>query len=190
MPSESYQDPRSRDTQYSTDDVSATPEPLPSYIQPAPERYGGVNFPYRGQQTHGVEPTDTAVGSPDDYEGGSIEVAYQAPEDDIPPVPVRIVDTAAHEYTQWRATQAFANPSPTLVVSRKEGRERVTLKNIGTVNVWIGPDSNVSKMSGFRVEANGGSVTFERCEAEIWAVSDDATVVPLCAVFEFSTAQR
>jgi hypothetical protein len=194
MPSESHQDPRSRNTQYSTEDVSATPEAIPQYVQPAPDRYGGVNFPYRGQQTHGVEPTDTAVGSPDDYEGGSVEVAYEAPEDDVPPVPVRIVETAAHEYTQFRAIQAFANPAPTLVLSRKEGRERVTVKNIDSstgTHVWVGPDSNVSKMSGFRVEKDGGSVTLERCESEIWAIADDPLkVVPLCIIFEFSTAQR
>jgi hypothetical protein len=198
MPSESYQDPRSqRDTQYSTADESATPERIPEYIEPAPDRYGGVNFPYRGQQTHGVEPTDTAAGSPENYEGGTVEVAYPpAPGDIIPPVPVRIVETdTEHEYTQWRTVQAFASGAPTMVLSRKEGRERVTVKNIsitGTdTHVWIGPDSNVSKMSGFRVESDGGSVTLERCEAEIWAVSDDPTkTLPLCILFEFSTAVR
>jgi len=193
MPSESYQDPRSqRDTQYSTEDVSATPEPIPQYIEPAPDRYGGVNFPYRGQQTHGVEPTETAPGSPEDYEGGTVEVAYPAPDTEVPPVPVRIVETdTAHEYTQWRAIQAFANPAPTMVVGRKEGRDRVTIKNLGDGDAWIGPDSNVSTMSGFLIEggAERGSVSLQS-EAEVWAVSGDSTPQLLCIIFEFSTAQR
>jgi hypothetical protein len=195
MPSESYQDPRSRrDTQYSTEDVSATPEPIPQYIEPAPDRYGGVNFPYRGQQTHGVEPTETAVGSPEDYEGGTVEVAYPTTEPEIPPVPVRIVETdTGHEFTQWRAIQAFASGAPSMVVSRKEGRDRVTVKNISTgtdVDVWIGPDSNVSKMSGFLLTGEGDSVTLQT-EAEVWAISDDPIkVIQLCIVSEFSTAQR
>jgi len=195
MPSESYQDPRSlRDTQYSTEDVSATPEPIPEYIEPAPDRYGGVNFPYRGQQTHGVEPTETAPGSSEDYEGGTVEVAYPDTEDTISPVPVRIVETdTGHEYTQWRAIQAFASGSPTMVVSRKEGRDRVTVKNIGSgtgVEVWIGPDSNVSKMSGFLLKGDGDSVTLQT-EAEVWAVSDDPVkTIQLCIISEFATLQQ
>jgi hypothetical protein len=193
MPSESPQDPRSQqDTQYSTEDVSATPEAIPQYVVPAPERYGGVNFPYRGQQTHGVEPTETAVGSPDDYEGGTVEVSYPKEDTEVPPVPVRIVETdTRHEYTQWRAIQAFAGSAVSMVVSRQEGRDRVTLKNISTdTDVWVGPDSNVSKMSGFRVEKGGGSVSLQS-EAEVWAISDDPLkVVPLCAITEFSTKQQ
>jgi hypothetical protein len=173
--------------------VSAIPEGIPEYIVPAPHGFGGVNFPYRGQQDHGVPPTETAIGSPDDYEGGSVEVSYEKPEEDIAPVPVRIVDTAAHEFTQWRAFQAFANASPTRVVNRKEGRDRVTIKNVGIGGpgtVWIGPDSNVSSMSGFRLDGNGDSVTLQG-EAEVWAISDDPqNPVPLCIITEFSTAER
>jgi hypothetical protein len=173
--------------------VSAIPEGVPQYIVPAPHGFGGVNFPYRGQQDHGVPPTETAIGSPDDYEGGSVEVSYEKPEEDIAPVPVRIVDTAAHEFTQWRAFQAFASGAPTMVVNRKEGRDRVTIKNVGSgtdTNVWVGPDSNVSKMSGFRLEPDGGSVSLQG-EAEVWAVSDDPTkTVQLCIITEFSTAER
>jgi hypothetical protein len=176
--------------------VSATPEGIPEYIQPAPDRYGGVNFPYRGQQTHGVEPTETAPGSPENFEGGTIEVAYPAaPEDVIPPVPVRIVETdTGHEFTQWRTTQAFANPNPVRILSRKEGRERVTVKNISNGDVWVGPDSNVSPMSGFLLEGGAsahGSLTLERCEAEIWAMTADiGEPLQLCIVYEFSTAQQ
>jgi hypothetical protein len=175
-------------------DVSATPETIPQYLVPAPDRYGGVNFPYRGSQDHGVPPTETATGTAENYEGGTVEVSYPAADAEVPPVPVRIVETdTRHEYTQWRAIQAFASGAPSMVVSRQEGRDRVTIKNIdsstGTA-VWLGPDANVSKMSGFRIEKDGGSVTLQT-EAEVWAVSDDPLkVVPLCAVTEFSTRQQ
>ena len=141
-----------------------------------------------------MPPTETAVGTPDDYEGGSVELAYTAPDTEVPPVPVRIVETdTGHEYTQWRAIQAFASGSPSMVVSRKEGRDRVTVKNIGSgtgVEVWIGPDSNVSKMSGFLLKGDGDSVTLQT-EAEVWAVSDDPLKTnQLCIISEFATLQQ
>jgi hypothetical protein len=80
-----------------------------------------------------------------------------------------------------------------MVVSRKEGRDRVTVKNIGAgtgVEVWIGPDSNVSKMSGFLLKGDGDSVTLQT-EAEVWAVADDPIkVIQLCIISEFATLQQ
>lgn len=189
MPSESPQNPRNR---YETVDESAAPEGLPVGFEPQLDRFGGGPvFPYRGTQTHGVEPQteQAAVGSPENDEGGAVEFDYVAPVEDAAPVPVRIVDTAAHEYSDWRANQSFANPSPNRVVNRKEGRKSLTIKNIGTVHVWVGPDSNVSPMAGYRVDSGGGTFTLDG-EAEVWAVSNDATAVPLCIYFEFSTPER
>lgn len=153
-------------------------------LKPAPENYQGTVFPYRGMQQHGVHPSQS-VDPPDHMaEGGMVTVAppHKGPD----PVPVRIVQGGTKEYSQWRAFQAYVSGSPTQVVNRKENRANLTLRNLSdTVHVWIGPDANVTKQTGFRLD-KGASFSLAG-EAEIWAVSDDGTMVVLCGFFEFAT---
>jgi hypothetical protein len=190
MPSESPQDPRGRDTQYATADVSAAPERIPEYVVPAPDRYGGVNFPYRGQQTHGVEPTDTAVGSPDDWEGGAVEIAYETPENEVVPVPVRIVSGAATEYRHFQTYQATVTDQPLMVVGQKLGRTTATVTVVGGAIVYLGPSSSVRDNNGFPIGlANLDPKFVTLGEAPVWAVCGSGLSATIAVHTEYATTE-
>lgn len=188
MPSESPRDQRSIN-RYAINEPSAEPEAFPQGMIPVPENYGLTVFPYRGQETHGVDPTAMPERPAEDTEGGKVEIEYVPPQDDPPPVPVRIVDTATHEFSQWRAVQNFAGAgSPTRILDRKEGRKSATVQNMGDQPIFVGPDSTVSNISGYRLAA-GATFSLE-AEAEVWAVSSTVNPQAVCAYFEFATAER
>lgn len=173
---------------YSYDEQDVNPEGTTLYpLRPVPESYQAPVFAYRGVQQHGVNPA--SVDQPPDHmaEGGT--VAVKPPKQGPDPVPVRIVSPGTKEYAQWRAFQAYVGGLPTQVVNRKEDRESLGVKNLSGgpgVAVWIGPDANVSKQTGYRLDP--GEKFSLNGEAEIWAISDDGSVVILAGYFEFSTA--
>lgn len=190
MPSESPQDPRSRDTQYATADVSAAPEGIPQYIVPAPDRYGGVNFPYRGSQDHGVPPTETAVGSPDDWEGGRVEVAHTPPEDAVVPVPVRIVTGAAREYKHFQTWQDSITEQPRMVVGQQLGRTFAAITIVGGAIVYLGASSSVREDSGFPIGlANLDPKFVTTGEAPVWAVCKPGEVSVIAVHTEYATTE-
>lgn len=183
MPSESPQNPYAYDY---TDEVEQPP--LPYGDIGASEVTPYTHFPYRGIQTHGVDPTVMPAERDEDIAGGKVISSYNAePETSAPPVPVRIVDTAAREFTRWRAYQTYATANPSTIVNRQEGRKSTTIKNLHTADpVWLGADSGVSAISGFRLDF-GDSFTVNG-EAEVWAVRGGAADVTLSVAIEFSTA--
>jgi hypothetical protein len=186
MPSETPQNPRGNGP-YAYDEPDPNPQGGTLYpLKPAADRYQAPVFAYRGTQQHGVDPARST--DPPEYmaEGGT--VAIKPPKKEPDPVAVRIVSSGTKEYSQWRSFQAYVSGSPAQVVNRKEDREELTLKNLSSgpgVTVWVGPDANVSKQSGYPITA-GGTFTLSG-EAEIWAVSDDASLVILAGFFTFST---
>jgi hypothetical protein len=190
VPSESPQDPRSRDTQYATADVSAAPEGIPQYIVPAPDRYGGVNFPYRGQQTHGVEPTDTAVGSPDDWEGGRVEIAHEAPENEVVPVPVRIVAASAREYRGFQTWQMSVTDQPRMVVGQQMSRSTAAISILGGAIVYLGPSSSVRPDNGFPIAVSSLESSFTTMgEAPVWAVCAPGDIATIAIHTEYATTE-
>jgi hypothetical protein len=181
MPSESYQSPYAG----SYPDVV---EPTPDYGEPAPsETTPYTVFPYRGIQTHGVDPSAVPETRDEDIAGGKVVSSYNAePSDDPAPVPVRIVETAAREFSRWRAYQTLATANPSIIVNRQEGRSALTIKNLDAgEDVYIGPDSGVSVLSGFRIDS-GGEYSLSG-EAEVWAVRGGAADVAVAIAFEYST---
>ena len=59
--------------------------------------------------------------------------------------------------------------------------------NAGTVDVYVGHDSNVStsgKTKGIPVKANGGMYGDEYYQGEVWAVADSETEVTIVEVSE------
>lgn len=165
-------------------------EPGPGqHLQPMPEHYGGINFPYRGQQQHGVDPDAMPEDRPEDYAGGAVQTSWaDVPQIEHEPVPVRIVKTGAHEYNQWRAIQSFATPQGNLIVNRKEGRSRCTVKNLSVAGtVYVGPDPMVTTQTGYPLAPRETFEVFG--EAEIWAASGTIANEPISAFFEFSTVE-
>lgn len=167
----------------------------PEYLSPV-ERRGVPFLPYRGTNFHGVEPTeipivDDGTETVDIPDGTVVTGVFQPPEEDLNPVPVRIVDTATHEFKQWRTWQAPTdNTSPRLVANRKEGQSTVQVKNCAAAGrVWVGPDPGVSTYTGFPLNP-GESATFDG-EAPVYAIADPTAVgfVTLAMLSQFSTAQ-
>jgi hypothetical protein len=188
MPTESPQE--GPFTSYNSNEgATAVPENM-SPILDRPVPY----LPYRGAMYHGVHPTPeslyVAEELPDD---ASLTEVYHEPEEDLNPVAVKIVDTAAHEYKQWRAWQAFANAaSPSMVANRKEGQSSLRIRHAstsGTDRVWLGPDTGVSIYTGYPLDP-GGEVSFSG-EAPVYAIAHTGVVgnVTLAVLSEFSTAQ-
>jgi len=151
-------------------------------------------LPYRGAMFHGVAPTEPSLYQAEELPDDAVTTdVYHEPQEDINPVAVRIVDTAAHEYKQWRAWQAFANAaSPSMVANRKEGQSSLRVKHIstsGTDRVWIGPDPSVSIYTGYPLDP-GDEMSFMG-EAPVYAIAHTGVAgnVTLAVLSEFATAQ-
>lgn len=187
MPSESPRE--SAFTNYvGADDV---PVP-PSYRAPIPESQMNRVLPYRGVEYHGVDPGNVMPVEDTDSEGGSVVTTYfEQGEDDVNPVPVRIVKEAAHEYAQWRAWQvSIPTISPVLVGGLKNGRTSVRIRHLGTsggARIWIGPDSSVTAVTGFPLDP-GADISLVG-EAPVWAIAETGTAVTVAVLTEFSTAE-
>jgi hypothetical protein len=183
MPSESPQE-----SAYVNQQQEEVTPPV-SYRAPTPEESSQLYLPYRGSQFHGVDPGRIAVVADEDTEGGKVVTGYFEPGDeDINPVPVRIVETAAHEFSEWRAYQSYAGAAPTMVVNAKSGRQNCKLRNLSaTIRVWLGPANTVTAITGYPLDA-GAEISFTG-EAAVWAISNDGSTVTLAVLTEFSTAQ-
>jgi hypothetical protein len=188
MPSESP-----RESAYSTyhgEEVT----PLPTYRTPIPDNIAPQYLPYRGTEQHGVPFGSEMAPLVEDVEGGKVATGdfYAPPTEDVAPVPVRIVEEAAHEFSQWRAYQTYVTTTVSRVVPRKEKRQNVTIRNVSTATtdrIWIGHDNGVTALSGYPLDA--GADQSLTGEGEIWAVADSGAVSPvrLSVLLEFSTAQ-
>ena len=167
-------------------------EEAKTYRTPLPDNPAVRYVPYRGTEQHGVPFGSGIPPAEEDVAGGKVvtEDYYAPPTEDVAPVPVRIVEEAAHEYSQWRAYQTVVTGTVSRVVPRKERRQRVTIRNISTSDrVWIGHDNGVTALSGFPL---GGNTDVELTgEGEVWAVADTGVVNPvqIAVLLEFSTAQ-
>lgn len=187
MPSESPNE--GAFTTYNTnEEVTGAPE----YLSPIMDR-AIPYLPYRGTEFHGVAPQDVPVidDTAEIPDGTVVTGIFQPPEEDLNPVPVRIVGAATHEFKQWRAWQAFVTAaSPSMVANRKEGQSNLYVKNCSTNSrVWIGPDPSVSIYTGFPLD--GGGMVSLSGEASVYAIADTGVAgnVVLAMLSEFSTAQ-
>lgn len=185
MPSESPRE--SAYTSYTNEEV----EGPPVYQSPLPEGFGVGFFPYRGTQTHGVDPGMVTPVADEDSEGGKVDTSYFQPRTpDIDPVPVRIVEGAAHEYQRFRTWQAYLNAtSPVLVAGRQDGRQNLRIRNfatVGTARVWLSADSNVTSYTGYPLSGNDELILSG--EAPVYGIADTGTVT-LAVLSEYSVTE-
>jgi hypothetical protein len=189
MPSESPQQGA-----YTSYNENETATAVPELMAPVMDRVTPF-LPYRGAMFHGVAPTSTpTVSDGEELPDGTINTeCYVPPTEDLNPVPVRIVDTAIHEYRQWRAWQVPVTATAvSMVANRKEGRSHLRVKNCatsGTNRVWIGPDANLSVYTGYPLDPSN-EATFTG-EAAVYALADTGVTgsVTVAMFDEFGTAQ-
>lgn len=188
MPSESPNE--GAFTAYGTnEEVTGAPE----YMAPIMDR-SVAYIPYRGTEFHGVAPQEIPVVDDETEipDGTVLTGIFQPPEEDVNPVPVRVVNTATHEYKRWRTWQALIdNTQVRMVANRKEGQSTIRVRNTatqGTARVYLGPDPNVSVYTGYPFAGNDELVL--QSEAPIYAIADPSVsgFVTLAVLSEFSTA--
>ncbi len=153
-------------------------------MEPMPESVQGWHFPYRGGETHGVDPTLFDIPTyEEDWEGGKVE--YKEPEEPPTPVLVKIVEESANERDEWRAFQTVADGLARIVVGRHDKRTNLKIYNLDAdTRVWVGGDSGISRLSGFPVNA-GSEFSLSGTE-EVWAVSDDGSQCILAVMLEYT----
>lgn len=174
-----------------------TENPPERAARATPETYQekGVNFPYRGTETHGV-PYESTI--PDELEGRQFEEVAQLPPHYMPeprkpiPVPVKIVDDSACERREWMADQFLitdgSNNAPLMVVGRHDNRHFVIIRNMDATNpVYIGPSSNVNSQNGFQIPANTTSTRFYTTEA-IYAACATGQTVQISVMWEYTVS--
>lgn len=132
-----------------------------------------INFPYRGQEQHGVAATiPPYVVAPDEWD-------YYSPEQIAPthipdPIRVEIVQDGPREWHAFRAYQNTVNNQASMVASRQERRNKLTIKNLSlTTTIYIGSTANVSMLEGYPL-APGEKYEFQRVEQEVWSIVSSA----------------
>lgn len=149
-------------------------------IEPVPEHYAGLNFPYRGTETHGVPPTVEPRPVPSHAE--VVETEFNPPLPEPEPIPVRVVTTGGRELRRSRIFQGKANAGRcNQIVGRDDLRYKVKLKNLGTSNVFVGnKDSTANANEGWPLAQN--EVFESETQDELWVLSSHATDAMTVAV--------
>lgn len=158
----------------------AVSEPQRALV-PLEEHYAGYNAPYRGSNTHGVDPSYFGTDVPDDqWEGGVVELAEPS-EPEPAPTPVRIVNEASSEISDWRSGQSSVGLDRVRIVGANPKRTSVKIKNNSTNKaIYVGRNT-VTSYSGYPVAPAGGEFTLNSTE-DIWAIAvalEDTTNNPI-----------
>jgi hypothetical protein len=160
----------------------------PERVQPVPEQYEGVNFPYRGIETHGVP-------VPENVKYDTREFAYpeeepETPESALPepdPVLVRVVDRSARERYVWRCSQFTVTEQAQQILGRHDKRRNVRIRNQGGADggasVYIGYDDMVKTYTGYLIPTFTEIFPVTSTE-EIWAVCAPGTDSTIYIMYE------
>lgn len=168
--------------------TSKTDVDRPVAVEPIPERVAGHVFAYRGMETHGVDPNNDAH-DPEDYGymQRGVYVDYEPEETGPEPIPVIIVQRGGKERKRFRTVRSSAAGSgdnPSCILGRDEFRRKVTIRNAGTDQVFIGHEAAAAvAMHGYPLSANE-SISIEAWAA-VYAQSATANVVPIAMLVEY-----
>lgn len=161
-------------------------------IEPVPEEYEGDNNPYRGIESHGVEPTADPRPVPGHSEGRP--VVYDAPQEEPEPLPVVIRSEHGRELRRSRFYHEYASPNttnPRRIVSDDDGRTKVTIQNISDEDVWIGDTAETANsVHGWRLRnlVTSPHIVFESTtQKSLYALSTTADQKELAIVVEYAS---
>lgn len=166
----------------------------PMAIEPVPERVAGHVFPYRGMETHGVDPNNNWR-DPEEYDGyeRGIEVDSEPLPQEPDPIPVRVVQDGAREIRRTTNFRAFATGSikgggASQVVSARfqsHTRRSAKVKNMDSTTVYIGTSQeSASVMNGWPLAQN--EVYETTGEDAIWALGTGTIESPLAVQVEWT----
>ena len=177
-----------------------TPIDRPDRVKPVPDSIEGPNFPYRGNETHGVDqgpnPNEYYENETWDDGASATEMGY-LPDDKIEePVPVRIVSATGKERRDWRATRVVVTDSPQQILGRHDKRLRTVITvhpfaadetTANTNPIYIGNDAGLRQYTGYRI---GAGTTFDTLMSteDVWAIAPPGTSVEVSVITEFGVA--
>lgn len=169
---------------------ASSPNREPERIAPIPEHYAGVNFPYRGIETHGVAPDPNIDYSDPEtkYDPETDKETYLPEIVEHDPIPVRIVNESPRETDVFRVTRFLANGNAQQLIGRLDSRKSLRIKNLDDTNpVYIGPNSTVNAYTGYPISP-GAEIVPVNATQEVWvtAGAGDAYTVEVAVLYEFT----
>jgi hypothetical protein len=158
-------------------------------ITPVMESVDADVFPYRGTQTHGVEPTEKFL-EPADYTDGR-PVEYERAETPPDPIPVRIVSESGRELRQFRTVAMATGDNVNgarMVLGQDEERSSVRLKHITeSAVVWVSHEyGSAGPINGYPLAE--GDEWSSNAHTPIYAWVDSATAIPVYMSIEYATS--
>jgi hypothetical protein len=151
-----------------------TPEgkPIPEAVTPHPEGRAPY-IPYRGPNVHGgPNITQSAFGPTEQYGDGSVDVEWNVPEAPDHVVPVRIIQDAKEQITNFRAGQTPTGDNAQMIFNRMRNRTELKIKNLAATGgnaCWIGADESIGPMNGYRLDP--GEVLTLTSTEDVWAIN-------------------
>lgn len=129
------------------------PEGQTRASDPGTESVVGPVFPYRGQEQHGVAvPAQPWLPVDATLEDWANRTDYEDSEEEIKPVPVRIVSEGTSEIPSWRVGRVYADIRPSILSGKNDAQQSVQIRNMsGTDTLYIGPDSSLGVLGGYPV---------------------------------------
>ena len=164
----------------------------PQRMKPILEHVAGVNFPYRGQETHGVDPTDDAS-NPDPEEANygvtvavPIEPEIQEPE----PVSVKIVSSGAKELRAFRIIREYcrATESSRRIIGQDETRTTARIKNLHASDLLYISDMAFNDVA-MAYPIAGGAELEVSAETSVYAKPSAANDIPVAIFVEFTVQE-
>src|SRR3954467_15050155 len=157
-----------------------TSQKPPDRITPLVEQMEGVNFPYRGGETHGVDPTVPSHIDPEEADyGTTVAVALEPKEDEPEPVPVRIVSEGVGELPTFRVVREYCrgNEPSRRIIGQDEARTTVRIKNLHPSDLRYVSDIPFNDV-GMAYPIAGGAELELSAQTSVFAKASGANDVP------------
>lgn len=169
-----------------------SPSREPERVQPVPEHYKGVNFPYRGTQQHGVEvPEDSHYNTRDFQYPEEKPDEYLPAEPEPDPVIVKVVSDAARERLEWRQSRYRVTDQGQRILGRNDKRKAVRIKvhyqtdGVDSKPIYLGNDAGVQPYTGYQMDRGETLYPFTSTE-DVWAICNPGETADVSIMFEFS----
>lgn len=169
-----------------------SPSREPERVQPVPEQYEGVVFPYRGTEQHGVAVPDDARYNTREFQYPEESPdEYLEPEPEPDPIPVRLVNRTARERLDWRSARIRVTDRAQTIVGRHDRRKRLRIKvhyqtdGVDSNPVWIGQDDSVKPYTGYQMDRGETLDPFTSTE-DVWAICNPGESVEVSVMYEYA----
>jgi hypothetical protein len=161
----------------------------PNRVTPVPEHYAGTVFPYRGTETHGVDPSTEVTIDPEEADyGTTVAVPLEPVEKEQEPVPVKIVgEGGPGELRTWFIIREYVRTGegPRRIVGQDENRTKVKIRNLHAADtLWIMAEPYNDTNFGYPILA--GAELELTAVTDVWAKVGAAADISVACLIETS----